>query len=151
MSHLATTAGAPLWQVFLWILPFRCCFPTFTFLKHKQVFILNNLMDLLNWTFLGRPPASRSTLICNSLTDQGCIPPMLNSPPLQKTCQLLCSSSNFHISFEYAGQPAIYTDSVLLFFIMHCNLVLDCDINNIVSILNNHTLFINNSILYFIK
>ena len=50
-------------------------------------------------------PTSKSTLICNSLSDQVSIPPMLNSPQLQKKC----SSSNFHISFEYAGQPAFYT------------------------------------------
>ena len=35
---------------------------------------------------------------------------MLNSPQVQK----IFSSSNFHISFEHAGQTAFYTDSVLV-------------------------------------
>ena len=43
---------------------------------------------------------SVSGLICNSLSDQVSIPPMLNWPQLQKKC----SSSKFHISFEHAGQ-----------------------------------------------
>ena len=41
--------------------------------------------------------------LTHSLSDQGCIRYML-----------WCSSSNFHSSFEHAGQPTFYTGSVLV-------------------------------------